>query len=117
MNFQDYEQFDFSEISEAEVEKNILLTKKSTPKGDMLAWTFQGSIEVIVNVLTYLINYCLDKEVFLAKVKIADLSFFMKKVVAVIITTVHIYKTFWKDNTQENWRLSGPRILTLFVRF
>ena len=83
----------------------------------MLAWTFQVSIEIIVNVFTYLINYCFDEGIFLAKVKIVDLSFLIKRVVALIRTTMHVYKKFWKDNIQENWRLNRPRILTLFVRF
>ena len=48
----------------------------------MLVWTFQVSVEIIVNVFTYLINYCFDEGIFLAKVKIADLSFLIKRVVA-----------------------------------
>ena len=75
-NIRDNEQFHFSNITKAEVKKEIvsLLSKNSTLKSDIPTKVLKDSIEFIISNLTNLLNHCLEKAIFSAELKLANVS-------------------------------------------
>ena len=80
-NIRDNEQFHFSKITKAEVKKEILSlsSKNASLKSDIPTKILKDSIEFIIDKLTNLLNYCLEKGIVSTELRLANVSTIFEK--------------------------------------
>ena len=73
-NFHSYSKLNFSKVTESEVRKEILnlSTKKATKNGDTPAKILKKSVDIYIKEITFIINDCIENEIFPDDLKLAD---------------------------------------------
>ena len=80
-NFHSYSTLNFSKVTKCEVRKEILnlSTKMATKIGDIPAKILKKRGDIYIKVITFIINDCVEKVIFLDYLKLADALPIFKK--------------------------------------